>query len=247
MWLGGEGYQRSQGSRAAGQRARQLPGMPCTHREVHQGALGKQAWGGACPHVSTCCLHRGGQLAVLLGGHKLAVGRSQSDPAVTPLDVKVAAGVPGEEKRGGQCGGWRQAGCPVPGDETGQVTGGCRLSLTWWTQWTARPRWPSASSTCPCGCGRHTFLCPGRSPAGRSPDRSLRPDWPTGPFLQRETQASQATAWPWWHPYSKRPQGRGLLKCDLGPSGVILGSGQDQASRTGSSQSLPGPHRDSGN
>lgn len=145
---------------------------------------------GVCapPQVATCCLHRGGQLAIFLGGHKLAVGGSQSDPAVTPFDVKVAAGVPGEEKKGQECGG------PINrGEELGQEREGCRVSLTWWMQWTAHLRSPSASSTCPYGCGRHTFLCRGLSPAGRSPDRSLRPDWLTGPFLQRETRASQAT------------------------------------------------------
>lgn len=52
------------------------------------------------PQVATCCLHRGSQLPVLLGRHKLAIGRTQCDPPITPLDVKIAAGVPGGGGKG---------------------------------------------------------------------------------------------------------------------------------------------------
>lgn len=55
---------------------------------------------GLCPQVATCCLHRGSQLPVLLGCHKLAIGRTQCDPPITPLDVKIAAGVPGGGRTG---------------------------------------------------------------------------------------------------------------------------------------------------
>ena len=42
-----------------------------------------------------CCLHQGSQVAILPGRHKLAIGRTQYNPLIMPLDVKVAAGVLG--------------------------------------------------------------------------------------------------------------------------------------------------------
>lgn len=135
---------------------------------------------GEYPRAATCCLHRGGQLPILLGCHKLAIGRTQGDAPITPLEVKVAAGIPGGD--GTVRWGQRR---PQSHKRAGLAKG----TLTWWRQWTARPQWLSVSSTCPCECGRRTFWCLGRSPAGKSPGRSLHPDWPTGPYLRGKLPA----------------------------------------------------------
>ena len=132
--------------------------------------------------MATCRLHGGCQLAILLGRHELAIGGTQNNPPITPLDVKVASGIPGAR------GGGRGSGEVVPPGRAGLGKHRQR-TLTWWRRWTAHPRWSSASSTCPSGCGKRIFWCRGRSPVGRSLGRSLRPDWPTGPYLRREPPA----------------------------------------------------------
>lgn len=158
----------------------QRGGMSVSDYEV--GRPPREPGSGVRPQVPTCRLHRGSQLPVLLGRHKLAIGRTQCDPPITPLHVEIAADVPGGVRKG-QAGLPRVPGPRAPGKASLGRSGG---ALTWWRQWTARPQWLSASSTSPCGCGRRTFWCRGRSPAGKSPGRSPRPDWLTGPYLRGE-------------------------------------------------------------
>lgn len=43
-------------------------------------------------HQISCYFHRAASLLLLLG-HRLATGHTQDDPPITPLDVKVAAGI----------------------------------------------------------------------------------------------------------------------------------------------------------
>lgn len=131
----------------------------------------------------TCAVNSSSQLPVPLGDHIFVVSCTHTHATITPLQLKETVGwsvtqmltklneQPGKD--GYVCMIFNMMQCV------------CVCVVTWWRQCTAVLQMLSESSIFQQRFWRHTSCPHGSSPTGRLPGPLPRPDWLTGPCLEK--------------------------------------------------------------